>query len=57
MDIILPSIPKVTTYFDNIVTVATFSEKLRQRTKMVSQRISDNGFLFRLESVNFCQTL
>lgn len=45
MDTILPGIPVVTTYLDDILIVVTSLEQLRERTTAVIQRISDNRFL------------
>ncbi|CAH8666328.1 unnamed protein product [Schistosoma bovis] len=53
MDIILSGIPGVATYLDDILIVATSLEQLRERTKAVLQRISDNGFRLRPEKCQF----
>ncbi|CAH8567690.1 unnamed protein product [Schistosoma mattheei] len=53
MDTILSGIPGVATYLDDILIVATSLEQLRERTKAVLQRISDNGFRLRPEKCQF----
>ncbi|CAH8669354.1 unnamed protein product [Schistosoma bovis] len=44
MDTIVSGISGVAAYLDDILIVATTLEQLRERTTLVLQRISDNGF-------------
>ncbi|KAH9581803.1 hypothetical protein MS3_00008831 [Schistosoma haematobium] len=53
MDTILSGISEVAAYLDDIIIVATTLEQLRERTTLVLQRISDNGFRLRPEKCQF----
>ncbi|CAH8596854.1 unnamed protein product [Schistosoma turkestanicum] len=53
MDTILSDIAGVAAYLDDILIVAKTLEQLRERTTLVLQRISDNGFRLRPEKCQF----